>query len=423
MKRILSLILILSLSVSLIACTSPDVSLYDAFKNMQEVKAIETNTDISFNLQGEGLGKMEAMQFSQVANIINGMKLNVKGKTVGNKDNTSAKAESEVNIEFMGISMPIKAWTQVDLNTSDMKMIAKIPEMALAMMGNPIEADVENPLTGKEYIIYDIAKMMEEEGQEIDYKEMLDFQKEFQPKLIKIMEDLQKNLKLDSDIIRFEEEKEVEGEKIKVYRLNLNEESLREFTKDLVDYVLENDAIKEFIVDYMNGYIDMMKSMGMTDGLTKEELKDMEEEFENIEEDLDENLKKFKVEFNKFMEKYKDLKILGKDGINVLYSINEDGYIVEEDGVMDFSINLAQIAKLQNPKEGKEKSPLPSPEMKGKINFKINYTTKNTNINNKDLVVTMPETTPENSIDMQELMKTQMEQIDKQMQILEEIDD
>lgn len=422
MKKILSLVLILALSISIVGCTSGDASLYDAFKNMQEVKAIESNTDISFTLEGEGLEEEEAMQLNQVASFINGMKLNLNGKSIGNDDNTAATSETQVNVEFMGMNIPFKTWVDVDLDKSEMKMIYQIPEMLLGFMGaNPMGPDMANPLMGKEYLVYDMNEVMEINGEEIDYTAMMDFQKEFQPKMIQFMEDIQKELKLDADIIELKEEKEVDGEKIKVYRVHLNDESLREVVKDTVNYMLEDEATKEFIVEYMKGYIDVMKDMGLNDELSEEEMKEFEEELGNMEEDLDENLAKIKDEFNKFMDKYKDVKILGEDGINILYSVNKAGYIIEEDGTMDFSIDLEEMSKLQK-REEQDGILLPAKTMKGKVNFKLNYNTKNSNINSKDLEVKMPELTPENSLDMQDLMDAQMEQLEKQMEMMEEFE-
>lgn len=426
MKKILSLILVFTMVISLSGCTDNDASLYDAFKNMQEVTSLETATSISFKLEGEGLGEMEQMQLNQVAQILNTTKFDLNQRVVGNEDNTKAKSQTDLNINLMGMQIPMKMWADIDLETSDMKTIISIPQILLSMMqSNPAMQDVENPLIGKEYLIYDIGKMMEMEDENIDFKEMMKFQEEFQPKVIKFMEDIQKDLKLDSDIIELQEEKEVDGEKIKVYSIKLNDESLRELVKQLVDYILENDSTKEFIVEYMNGYMDTMMNMGLEEELSDEELEEFKEDMQDMEEELDEGFKEMKEEFDIFMEKYKDVKILGEEGINILYSVNEDGYIVETDGVMDFSIDLEEIAKV-NDIETDEEDDLdeeemlyPAPEMKGKVNFKINYNTKNTNINNKDMEIKMPKTTEENSIDLYEMMQAEME---KQMEMMEEFE-
>ncbi len=430
MKKVIVLILVFALSISLIACTKPDAGLYNAFKNMKEITSVETDTNINFEFSGEGFEEEDAMGVAQVASILNSLKINLVQKSVGNEDNTKAQVESNLKINFMGIETPFKMWTDVDLNTTDMKTIIEIPEMLLGMMAMNSMQGIENPMMGKQYLIYDMAKLMGTED-EIDYKEMVEFQKEIQPKMIKFMEDIQKDLKLDFEIIKLKEEKTVEGEKLKVYEVKLDDKSLKELSKHVVNHVLENDATKEFIVEYMDGYMNSIMKMGLQDNLTDEEISDIKEEMEDMEKDLDENLKKFKEEFNAFMERYKDVKVLGEKGINILYSVNKDGYIVEEDGVMDFDIDLSEINKLA---VSQEKDDLDDEEMddlienqlkdmKGKIKLTVNYNTKNTNINNKDLKVEMPKTTEENSIDLYEMMEVQMQQQKEMLEQFENMED
>lgn len=398
MKKIVSLILIFALSVSIIACTKEDISLYDAFENMKDVGSIETNTDMTFTLSGKDLGDSDTMMINRIVAFINEMKLKSNVKSLTNEDKTVSKSESEVNIELMGTETLLKSWMEMNTETSEMKTITKIPKMLLASINmNSIMGQTQNPLAGKEYIIYDMGKMMqgentEVEKAEVDYKAMMEFQKEIQPKIIKFMEDIEEDLELENDIIKLQEEKEVDGEKIKIYRVKLNDKSLREVLKDTVDYLIENDATKKFMIEYF----DAMKNMAITSELNDQELQELEEDIADIEENLDENLEKIRQEFNLFMEKMEEINILGEEGIEVFYTINEDGYITEADGVMDFNIDLDKINKLtENPQPG----------MKGNINFKVNYTTRNTNINSKDIKVNMPELNPENSIEMQELIE------------------
>ena len=412
MKKILSVVLILALALSLVACTTANTDLYDASKNMQEVKAIETNTDISFNLSGQGLGTVETTELKQVAMVVNSMKLNIKDKSIENEEGTSARAESEINIDFMGMNIPLKGWSEIDLDKSEMVMISKLPEIFLGLIGTPIESDGDNPLEGKEYIVNDISSMMKAEGQDLDLEEMLEFQKEFQPKLIKFMEEIEKDLKLDTRIIKVEEEGEIDGEKVKVYRLKLNDESLREVVKGTVNYVLENKTSREFVLEYMDEYIDTMKKMSMQDELSQSDLKELEERLDDFESDLDGNLDKVKRDFNLFMDKYKDIRILGEEGINILYSVNRDGYVVEKDGIIDLRIDLAQLAQFKEEKN-QEESMFSDTEMKGIVNLKITFKSNNTNINNEELTVEWPELTRENSLNMDELMEIQMQMIEE----------
>lgn len=439
MKKLVSLLLVLALAISLVACTTGDTSLYDAFKNTQQVNAIETSTDISLDLSGEGLGESEERQLNQISSLVNGMGLNIKNKAVGNEEGTIASAESEINMNFMGMNIPLKSWSKVNLEEDEMLTISKIPEMAMGMMGSPIpgvEEEIENPLDGKKYIVNDMNEMMKAEGEEIDFEEMVELQKEFQPKLIELIEDVEEDLKLDSEIIKLEEEKEVDGEKIKTYRLHLNDKSFKEATKKTVNYLLESESAREFVVEFMNSYMDTLESMGMPNELNEDEIKQLEENMDELEDGLDENLGNMQEEFNKFMEKYKDLQILGEDGINILYYVNEDGYIVEKDGIIDLEVDLEQLAKYQGTEaEGQDQEVeneeveneeidefYQAPEMKGKINLKIKFETENTNINNDELEVTLPELTPENSLTMEELTEIQMRELEKQREMMEDLE-
>ena len=61
-------------------------------------------------------------------------------------------------------------------------------------------------------------------------------------------------------------------------------------------------------------------------------------------------------------------------------------------------------------------------ETKGILKLTINYNTKNKNINNKDLKVELPELTEENSIDLLEMIELQMKELEKQMELFEDIE-
>lgn len=421
MKKLITMMIISVLSASLMACTPGDISLYDAVKNTQEVNAIENNTDISFNLSGQGLGKDETDQLKQISNIINSMRVNVKSKSYGNEEGTAVTAESDINIDFMGMNIPLNGWSQIDTETSKMITISKIPETALGIIGTRIESDEENPLAGKEYVVNDLGAIIQAEGEKIDFEEMLEFQKEFQPKLIKLMEKIEEDLKLDYKIIELQEEIEVNGEKIKKYRLKLDDESLRVFLKDLVDYGLENKDTRKFVLEYINEYIDTINNISMEDKVSQGDLKEVQEASEDLEDDLDQDVSIIKEKFNNFIEKYTDIKILGEDGINIIYSVDENGYVVEKDGLIDLSINLGLISEFKDEEEIEElivkneqfEKLFPSKQMKGRVNLKINFKSTNSNINSEDLVVTFPELTSKNSLTLEEMLEIQMQQIYK----------
>lgn len=429
MKKALSLILIFALSISLVACTSENADLYSAFNKMQDIKTVETKMDMNFELQAEGLGEMEAMIFNMVAEVVNGMEFSMEGKSVGNEDNTAAKAEVEMDMKVMGMEIPLKVWLDVDLETSEMEYVIDMPSKeVLDMMGLNSSPEIAKLFVGKKYITYDLLEMMKmmevqadtevEEVEEIDFEEIIAFQEEFQPKMIEFMEKIQDGFEFDLEIVKLKETKKVDGKQTKIYELNLNDESFKKVTRKMVNYILQEEEARAFAVEFLDGYFKLMQKTGSMQGISQQELKGMQEFIANMNENIDELAEEINKEFNSFMDKIKDVQIIGDDGIKITYTVS-DGYIVEEDGEMNFTIDLDQIAKLM---EEDTENEMDSLGMKGKINFKIGFNSKNKNINNQDIKVIMPKTTKANSVDINRIMEVQMQELEKQMEMFEEVE-
>lgn len=398
-KKVIALLLIFTMGLSLVACASPDTELYNALEKMQGVTAVETETEISFQIKGEGFDQSEQMMIDQLGASLNNLKFLLKQKSLSNEDQTQAKAEGELSIDLGGMLISAKIWADVDLDTGDMKSIIQLPAMLSGLMG---------PAADKRYLVYDIKEMMELEDEEVDMEEIMELQKELEPKIIKLAEEIEKEFKPDFKIINLKEEIEVDGEKTKVYELKLDDKTLKELVKEFVNTTLDSEGSKSFIMDY----IDLAMKMVATGEFTEEEMAEMKDGIKDVEENLDKNVEKAKEEFNKFMTKIEDVQLLGEKGITIEYSIGKDGYIVEINGVIDLRLNLEEISKVMEAEE----------ETKGILKLTINYNTKNKNINNKDLKVELPELTEENSIDLLEMIELQMKELEKQMELFGDIE-
>lgn len=185
--------------------------------------------------------------------------------------------------------------------------------------------------------------------------------------------------------------------------MKLDDKALKELTKELVGTTLDNEGTRKFIVEYMDTVMNM-QNFKLNQDVDEKEIK---EEVAEVTDSLEDNMGKFKEEFNKFMEKTKDINILGKDGISIEYTVNKAGYIVETKGILDFRIDLEEIAKTMEEKPE---------DMKGLLSFKIDFNTKNKNINSKDIKINLPKLNKENSIDFLELMEKQMGEAQKQIE-------
>lgn len=386
MKRILGILLVLTMVLSLLGCTSPDTELYKSLEKMQEVTSLDSETELSFELNGEGFEESEELIVDQLALSLNSLKLLTKEKSLRNEEGTEAQSEAVVSVEFGGVKLDTKIWSDVNLNTGDMKNIIQLPTMLGGLMGPEVAS--------KDYLVYDVRKIMELEDEDVNFDEMMELQKEFQIKIVELAKEIQKEFKPGFEIIELKEEKERAGEKIKVYEFKLDDGTFKELVKEFIDTSLENQGTREFIVDYMN----LAMKMTPSNELNHKEIKEIQDGINDIEENLDEKVKKTQEEFHKFMGKIEDMKILGEEGVRVLYSVNSEGYIVETDGLIHLTLNFEKLAQAM------EEVPL----SKGILELKINYNTRNKNINSEDIKVEFPELTGKNSMDFSEIMEMEM---------------
>lgn len=388
MKRVPILALVLALVLSLTACYSGEKELYDAFNKNKDITALESETQLKLAFSWEGFSAEDEIMLQQLANILNTAELKIYQKAKGNQEKTASTGEVEVNIGLAMFSLPFKVWVDTDISEDNFKLVEVIQLPPMLRMLIP-------GLANKEYLVYDFDEIMEEVGEEANMAEVVKLNRELQPKLIEFIEEIQKELKPDIDMISKKGRELVDGEQLSLYEIKLNDESLKELIKYTVDYILEKENFETLIREYMNSMAEIALSQ---EELTEEEVEAMAEELDNA---LPELMPELKEEFNKFMEKYEDVQILGEDGINIVLGINKEGYLVYETGSIDLKVDLGAIAKAKGDEETEAKI----------INLGIEYKTKTYNINSEDIEIKMPEITEKNSIKYNDLMKSFEEQV------------
>lgn len=379
MKKISILSLILALAIGLTGCFGGESKLYNAFNKMQDITSMESDVEIGLTFNAEGFSKEEQVMLQQVAAMVNASKLKMNTKQIQNKDKTIAQSEIDLNLNLAGMGMDMGLWVDMDLSTDEIKMleVIKLPQM---LMATAFPED-----TPKEYIVYDMGEMINLE-EDIDLTELMRFSKEWQPKLTEFIKQIQKDFKPEFNIVKKKDDKEIDGEKLTIFELQLNDATLKQLIGYSVNYSLNQEVVVEFIKDYVDEILNMAKDP---------DEKEIKEELDKLEDHISE----FKTKLNEFLDEYKDIKILGDKGIVIEYGINKKGYIVHEVGTIDFSINLEEITK---------KIDENMPVQKGIVNLTINYNTKNYNINSKDLKIEMPVVNEKNSINLMEMLEKQM---------------
>ncbi|WP_353095542.1 hypothetical protein [Tissierella praeacuta] len=390
MKKLSVLALLLALAISVTGCVGGESKLYNALNKMQDITSFESDMEMGFTLEGEGFAEDEQLVLQQVASAVNNSTIKMNMKQVQNKEKTASKAEANVNMNFGGMGMDMKVWVDSDISI-DKPNVKEIIEMPQVMMNAMFPDDPQ-----KKYIVYDFEKIAKSSNEGVNLQEIMKFSRDFQPEFAEFMKEIQKDFKPGIEIVNGKGTKLVGNEKLDIYEIKMDDATLKELVKYSVNYALDNEATMDFVEEYIKAVMSVSK-------VSETEKSDVKNELAEIEKKTPE----FKAEFSKFMEKYKDVKILGDKGIVMEYGINEDGYIVHESGNIDLRIDLEKFAEVANKSnDDKEKS---IPQVKGIIKLGINYSTNHSNINSKDIKIEMPKVDEKNSVDYMEMMKMQME--------------
>lgn len=368
MRKLTGLTLILALILALTGCVGENARLNKALEKMQDITSMESSSEINFKLETTDLTEQEKITFDQVSEILNNLKITMDQKTIGNKEKTKSESETKLGIELSDFLLNTQIWSSIDIDEFKALQVVKVPQMLSFIL----------PELNKEYLVYDLNETMKASKEEIDLDNLVKTQKELQTMALKFIKDIQKDFNPGFKIVSLKESRVVDKEKVKVYEMKLDDKTLKELGRLMGDHILNNEAFIEFLEEYGKS-IDENKS----------------------KEEIQEGLTNLKEEFNGFMDKIKDVQILGEKGINIQYSVNKQGYIIGQAGNYDFQLNLKDLLNL-----GDEDS-------KGKIDFKINYKLKNFNINNKDIKIDIPIINIENSQNILDLIQKQLSSVKK----------
>ena len=384
MKKISVIALVLVLALAFTGCTSVEQKLYNGFIKNQEITSMESDADITFTLEGSDFPKEQQAMLQEVINTLNNSKITVHQKAITNKDKTVAKAQADMDMTFGDMKMPMQVWVDSDMSNDNTKMVEviKMPAMAMSMI-SPEDAS-------KEYLIYDIGEMMGETSEGINNSKLMEFSKNMQTKYADFFKDYVKDLDLGFKMAKYKGTRSVNGKSLYMYEVKIDDANFKKLIRNSVNSFLDDEEAIKFMEEYMNSVVDIME-LPEGEQTSKEEVK---QELGKLKEELP-NMKK---QFNEFMDKFEEVKIVGDKGIVIEYGINSDGYIVHEAGNIDLAIDIEAIVKAFG---GTEETAV---QQTGKLKLGINFNSKIYNIN-KDIKINMPKTNEENSLRFNDLMK------------------
>lgn len=402
-KKLVALSVGLIMAASLFTgCSTDGLTLMNAFGKSQSINSMQSKTDISVKVSGSKMSEQEELMMSSMLPMINGTKVSVLTKTNQNKDKTIAKMQSDISLQIAQMSEPINMSVWVDVDATAEKPVINemftIPKL--------LAAQLPKELQGKEYMVMNLADMTSAPGMatpgmdQPDFKKLMSFSKEFQPKLLDFVAKYAKQFNPTTSYIKhvgsqsfFQNDKLQSAE---TYELKLTDKSF----KDLMHYTLNNLAENKDAISFVKEYMVAVSSFyPVTDASDKTIQDEMKKTLDNLTTELPKQI----LALNKALDSIENLKILGDNGITINYTINNDGYIINENGKAEFVIDLPSIIKLS----GSASSPS---DPTGIYTIGINFNTDITNING-DVNVIMPKVNSTNSFNYLDILKLSSQEL------------
>lgn len=390
MKKVSILALILALSMAFTGCTNSEIKLYNAFKKSQDIMSMESDTNLTFKVEAKNFPAEQQQTIEEISKMLNNSEFKMYQRTVQNEEKTIAKSYVNTDFNLGDMKMDMQVWVEADMSTDTPKLV-EIIKLPSAMMST-MAPEGEN----KEFIVYDFAEMMNTGKEGVNLDKLTDFSKEIQPKLMNLLKDYYTKFDPGFEVGAFKGTRTVNGRSLSIYEVKLDDASFKKLVRYAGNSYLEDENTINFIKEYFNGV------MGAIDG-TDEEKQELSQNLDKFQQDFPQ----IKKQFNEFMDKFEDVKILGDKGLVIEYGINSDGYIAHEAGKMDLSIDLGAIEKAFKNSDIVESDAVE--QETPVLNIEINFNTKIYNIN-KDIIVNMPKVDNNNALYFSDLVQNNLAQ-------------
>ena len=395
-KKVVALSVGLIMSASLFTgCSTDGLALMNAFGKSQTINSMQSQTDISVKVSSSGMTAQEEEMMGTMLPMINGTKLSILTKTNQNKEKTIAQMQSDMSLKLGQMPDPINMSVWVDVDTTKAKPVLNevfsIPQL--------LSAQLPKELQGKDYMVMNLSDMTKGAPgmPQINYKKLMSFSKEFQPKFLDFMVKYAKQFNPKTDYIKHVgSENFLENNKMQssdTYQVKLTDKSFKDLMHYTVNNLAESTDAMNFVKEYMTS---MMSVYDVTDAQNKTNQEEIDKAFDNLTTQLPQGL----ATLNKALDSIEDLKILGDNGITINYTVNDDGYIIKEKGNAEFVIDLPSIIKLAG--NTTEVSSPSNPT--GIYTIGVSFNTDMTNINEKVDIVS-PKVNTTNSFNYTDIMK------------------
>ncbi len=348
-KAVAVLLITLMISAFITGCTTDgSTDLFESFINSPEMDSFNSDTNMKISLDFDVNTSSFDQDTQTIINMYRGMLQNIEL----NLDQTFMKdgdekyfTETYLSYNLGGLGFNVNMWQNYDLSEDNFKatQIIEIPQIFRPFIGE-LSPDMANV----EYLVYDLSgyeELMEHQNVNLDFNQIaklgeqlgLDLQEAF----LTSLDEFEKSNEDGEKVISYMGKEIVDGKKFDIFEINFDDKSFKDFVTSTGNYILEREETKHLIEEYLNLMGELIYDMDTTNSMSKDEI---EQNIQDMLEKLD--MEKAKEKFNEFMNAFKDVPLIGENGIALTYRINEDGYLTEYAGTIDLVFDIQKINDL-----------------------------------------------------------------------------
>ncbi|HYF83956.1 MAG TPA: copper amine oxidase N-terminal domain-containing protein [Clostridia bacterium] len=384
MAIVLSLILIAA--TGLTGCNATDkLELVNALEKSAKMTSWESQSKINLKNVNFDTNIEDLLVFQLFIPLLDNMSFEVNQKVNQNSQGTKSVMQTDTKAVTSDITEQTTLWASYDFEQQPpvIRQIMKLPDT--------LTASLPEDLAGKEYFVMDQKDLPgEEQLNPQEYAEMVQSLNDFQSNLIELLKEHALHIDPNFVVINQLEDKVVDGERLSVYQLKLDNKSLKTIMKYVLSELSENEQAKDIIKELI------LASSAIAEGTEASQDLDM------ALDTLTNGDKSLKDELDRIMTALEDVTMLGSRGIEINFQINKDGYIVNQNGVFDFYMDSQEVEDAFEKLAGET-------EYDGKETYKFTFGLAmefNTDINNinQEVKIDFPVVTKENSFDFNDFV-------------------
>ncbi|EYE88064.1 hypothetical protein Q428_09955 [Fervidicella metallireducens AeB] len=389
-------------------------ALWSALQKVNNIEKMQTKTNMKFFLSATDMSPQESQAIGMIFGALNGSQLTMDTKLVQNKEKTLSKAQSNMTMSIAGTKMDMGVWADVSVagDKPVIKEVIMLPQMLMATMPPQFQ--------NKKYFVIDsdeMAKVSDKNKSElnIDYLKLMNAAKQFNEKSQKFITNYMEQYNPDVKILTDLGTKQIvmsDGSNVNAhtYQVKINDED----AKKLIAYSVENFSKSKEAVEFLNEYkeyiLNVIEALNMPENEKAKGKDEVRKSFDNLIAELPQLAK----DTEGLMESLKKIKLLGDKGIDIKYYVNDDGYIVKQEGSVEFVLDMKMISALGKTaeKSSNEKNLIGSPvnninnlSLQGTYTLGCDFVKENLNINKDTVTVDMPILSKDNAVSYVDFIK------------------